>query len=184
MSSNTHVSLDSGILRSCAYSTFLVWRSGADYRVSAQARIFAKVSEGVRFARRRFGHYEVVDFLAVLFGYAISGERTLESFYERLRPFAVPFMALFERDRRSRVHFVVPLLQTSVFLRLVLFPFSGWLFDPSCLPSFPLFSLLFLLHSRRKEPILDNPRTSKQYLALQQPRWAIRRKSGKSTFSQ
>jgi hypothetical protein len=32
-------------------------------------------------------------------GYAISGERTLEEFYERLQPFAVPFMALFERDR-------------------------------------------------------------------------------------
>jgi hypothetical protein len=26
----------------------------------------------------------VIDFLAVLFGYAISGERTLEEFYERL----------------------------------------------------------------------------------------------------
>jgi hypothetical protein len=52
----------------------------------------------VRFARRRFGHYEVIDFLAILFGYAISGERTLEAFYESLQPFAVPFMALFERD--------------------------------------------------------------------------------------
>ena len=31
--------------------------------------------------------------------YAISGERTLEAFYERLQPFAGPFMALFERDR-------------------------------------------------------------------------------------
>ena len=61
--------------------------------------IFAKVSEGVRFARRRFGHYEVIDFLAVLFGYARSFERTLESFYERLRHFAVPFMALFGRDQ-------------------------------------------------------------------------------------
>jgi len=49
--------------------------------------------------RRRFGHYEAIDFLAVLFGYAISGERTLEKFYQRLRPVAVPFMALFERDR-------------------------------------------------------------------------------------
>jgi hypothetical protein len=49
--------------------------------------------------RRRFGRYEVIDFLAVLFGYAISGERTLEAFYEKLQPFAVPFMALFERDR-------------------------------------------------------------------------------------
>jgi hypothetical protein len=29
----------------------------------------------------------------------MSGERTLAAFYERLEPFAVPFMALFERDR-------------------------------------------------------------------------------------
>src|SRR5258707_15701765 len=35
-----------------------------------------KLSEGIRFARKRFGRYEIVDFLAVLFGYAISGERT------------------------------------------------------------------------------------------------------------
>ena len=61
--------------------------------------ILSKINERVRFARRRFGHFEVIDFVAVLFGYAISGERTLETFYERLLPFAVPFMALFERDR-------------------------------------------------------------------------------------
>jgi len=61
--------------------------------------MLAAISEQVRFARRRFGHYEVIDFLALLFGYAISGERTLEAFYERLQPFAVPFMALFERDQ-------------------------------------------------------------------------------------
>ncbi len=61
--------------------------------------VLDKISQGVRFARRRFGRYDVIDFLAVLFGYAISGERTLEEFYERLQPFAVPFMALFERDR-------------------------------------------------------------------------------------
>src|SRR5574340_749595 len=42
---------------------------------------------------------QLLDFLAVLFGYAISGERTLEAFYERLQPFAVPFMALFDRDQ-------------------------------------------------------------------------------------
>src|SRR5580693_4129206 len=57
--------------------------------------ILSKINEQVRFARKRFGHYEVIDFLAVLFGYAISGERTLEEFYQRLQPFAVPFMALF-----------------------------------------------------------------------------------------
>src|SRR2546430_12423969 len=61
--------------------------------------VLSKISEQVRFARKRFGHYEVIDFLAVLFGYAISGERTLEEFYERLQPFAGPFMALFERDQ-------------------------------------------------------------------------------------
>src|SRR5258707_14967048 len=61
--------------------------------------VLAKISEQVRFARRRFGRYEVIDFLAVLFGYAISGERTLQDFYEQLQPFAVPFMALFDRDQ-------------------------------------------------------------------------------------
>ncbi len=61
--------------------------------------ILTKISEHVRFARRRFGHYEVIDFVAVLFGDAISGEHSLEAFYERLQPFAVVFTALFERDR-------------------------------------------------------------------------------------
>ena len=61
--------------------------------------ILSKINEQVRFARRRFGRYEVIDFLAVLFGYAISGECTPEAFYERLQLFAVPFMALFGRDR-------------------------------------------------------------------------------------
>jgi hypothetical protein len=61
--------------------------------------VLRKINEQIRFARKRFGRYEVIDFLAVLFGYAISGERTLEEFYQRLQPFAVPFMALFERDQ-------------------------------------------------------------------------------------
>jgi len=61
--------------------------------------VLSKLSERVRFARRRFGRDVVIDFLAVLFGYAISGERTLEAFYQRLHPFAVPFMALFEPDQ-------------------------------------------------------------------------------------
>ena len=57
-----------------------------------------KICERVRFARRRFGRYEVLDFLAVLFGYAISGERTLQDFYEVVHPFASAFMALFGRS--------------------------------------------------------------------------------------
>ncbi|SRR6266699_5491348 len=46
--------------------------------------VLSAMAEQVRFARRRFGRYEVLDFVAVLLGYAISGERTLEAFYERL----------------------------------------------------------------------------------------------------
>ena len=61
--------------------------------------VLAALAEQVRFARRRFGRYEVIDFLAVLLGSAISGEQTLEACYERLRPFAAVFMALFGRER-------------------------------------------------------------------------------------
>jgi hypothetical protein len=61
--------------------------------------VLSKICERIRFARSCFGQYEVIDFLAVLFGYAISGECTLEAFYEALKPFACPFMALFGRDR-------------------------------------------------------------------------------------
>jgi hypothetical protein len=61
--------------------------------------VLATIEERVRFARRRFGHYDLIDFVVVLLGYAISGERTLEAFYERLQPFAAPFMALFGRER-------------------------------------------------------------------------------------
>ena len=58
-----------------------------------QHGVLTRSSERVCFARRRFGHDDVIDLLVVLFGSAISGERTLEAFYERLQPFATPFMA-------------------------------------------------------------------------------------------
>src|SRR5438105_7404512 len=61
--------------------------------------VLTAIEEQVRVARRRFGRYEVIDFVAVLFGYAGSSERTLEAFYERLQPWANAFMALFGRDR-------------------------------------------------------------------------------------
>ena len=57
------------------------------------------IQEQVRFARARFGQYKLIDFVAVLIGYILSGEPTLLAFYERLAPFAEPFMALFERSR-------------------------------------------------------------------------------------
>lgn len=52
----------------------------------------------VRFSRKRFGTYDTIDFMCVLIGYTLSGEATLKGFYERLHPFATPFMALFGRS--------------------------------------------------------------------------------------
>jgi len=57
------------------------------------------ITQRVRFARRRFGRYEVLDFVAVLLGYAISGERTLETFYQAVQPWEGPLMALFDREK-------------------------------------------------------------------------------------
>src|SRR5215472_9654969 len=54
-------------------------------------------AQQVRLVRGRFGCYEPIDFLGLLFGYAISGERTLSDFFERVEPFAAAFMALFGR---------------------------------------------------------------------------------------
>jgi hypothetical protein len=80
--------------------------------------VLSRIEERVRFARRRFGHYDLIDFAVVLIGYAISGECTLEAFYERLQPFAAPFMALFGRERlphRSTLsRFLATLDQASV----------------------------------------------------------------------
>jgi len=61
--------------------------------------VLSKISEQVRFARRRFGRGSRDRFSRGAFGYTISGERTLEAFYERLQPFAIPFMAFFDRDQ-------------------------------------------------------------------------------------
>ncbi len=68
-------------------------------QVLTHENILKAIAEEVRFARARFGHYDVIDFVGVLIGYAVSGEPTLLAFYERLAPFAEPFMALFGRDR-------------------------------------------------------------------------------------
>jgi hypothetical protein len=63
-----------------------------------QRGTLAAVAEHVRLARGRAGHYDVIDFVAVLLGYALSGEPTVEAFFDRLRHFADSFMALFGRD--------------------------------------------------------------------------------------
>jgi hypothetical protein len=80
--------------------------------------VLTAIEEQVHFARRRFGRYELIDFVAVLFGYTISGERTLEAFYERVQPWASPFMALFGREglpsRSALSRFLAALDQAAV----------------------------------------------------------------------
>jgi hypothetical protein len=56
------------------------------------------IEQQVRFARRRFGKYGVIDFVVVLIGYALSGEPTLEAFYDHVLPFAAPFDEDTEQD--------------------------------------------------------------------------------------
>jgi hypothetical protein len=61
--------------------------------------ILKTIQDQVRFARARFGQYDLIDFVVVLIGYAVSGEPTRQAFYERLSPFAEALMALFGRQR-------------------------------------------------------------------------------------
>jgi len=68
-------------------------------QVLSHTGLLKTIQEQVRFARARFGHYDLIDFVAVLIGFAVPGEPTLLAFYERLAPFAGPFMALFGRHR-------------------------------------------------------------------------------------
>src|SRR5438874_8741558 len=76
------------------------------------------IQEHVQFARARFGHYDTIDFVVVLIGYALSGEPTLKAFYARLLPFAEPFMALFGRQvlpsRSALSRFLAALDQATV----------------------------------------------------------------------
>lgn len=101
------------------------------------------IQEQVRFARARFGTYDLIDFAAVLIGYILSGEPTLLAFYERLAPFASPFMALFGRNQlphrstlsrflaaldQPTVEALRALFQNDLFARSP-FPSLGGLFD-------------------------------------------------------
>ena len=112
-------------------------------QIFAHTGILQTITEQVRFARARFGQYDLIDFVVVLIGYVLSGEPTLLAFYERLAPFAGPFMALFGRNRlphRSTLsRFLAALDQASVEALRTLFqkdllarkpfPSSGGLFD-------------------------------------------------------
>jgi len=76
------------------------------------------IQDHVQFARARFGEYDTIDFVVVLLGYAISGEPSLQSFYERLPPFAEVFMTLFDRhhlpSRSALSRFLASLNQATV----------------------------------------------------------------------
>ncbi len=80
--------------------------------------ILKAIQDQVRCARARFGHYDLIDCVAVLIGYAVAGEPTLLAFYERLVPCAEPFMALFGRHqlphRSTLSRFLAALDQASV----------------------------------------------------------------------
>ncbi len=54
----------------------------------AQRGILDAIGEQARLARGRAGHDEPIDVVALLLGYALSGEPTLEAFFDRLQPFA------------------------------------------------------------------------------------------------
>ncbi len=112
-------------------------------QVLAHTGILKAIAEQGRFARARFGHYDLLDFVAVLIGYVLSGEPTLLAFYERLAPFAGAFMALFGRNqlphRSTLSRFLAALDQTCVETLRTLFqkdllarkpfPSPGGLFD-------------------------------------------------------
>ena len=87
-------------------------------QVLTHTGILKAIQEQVRFARARFGYYDLIDFVVVLIGYGLSGEPTLHAFYEQLAPFAEPFMALFGRNqlphRSTLSRFLAALDQASV----------------------------------------------------------------------
>jgi len=87
-------------------------------QVLTHVGLFKAIQEHVQCARARFGQYDTMDFVVVLLGYALSGEATLQSFYERLAPFADVFMALFGRhhlpSRSALSRFLAALDQASV----------------------------------------------------------------------
>jgi len=87
-------------------------------QVLTHVGLLTTIQTHVQFARARFGTYDTIDFVVVLFGYALSGERTLTAFYERLSPFADVFMALFGRhrlpDRSTLSRFLSALDQATV----------------------------------------------------------------------
>lgn len=83
-----------------------------------QQGVLAAFQDQVRFARRRFGTYEVIDFVVMLLGYASSGAGTLKSYSERVQPFKAALMGLFGRaelpHRSTLSRFLAALTESAV----------------------------------------------------------------------
>ena len=96
----------------------LVWRNCLDQQVSSHSWYPQQDHRAGALCAEAFWPLRGDRFSRSPFGYAISGERTLEAFYERLQPFAIPFMALFERDqlpsRSALSRFLAALTETPI----------------------------------------------------------------------
>ncbi|WP_216368844.1 hypothetical protein [Dictyobacter arantiisoli] len=70
-------------------------------QVLTHTGLLKKIRDQVRFARARFGQYDLIDFVVVLIGYVVSGEPTLRiCFWPRCRSSLTSFLALFRFDYR------------------------------------------------------------------------------------
>src|SRR2546423_7645302 len=115
----THASLTIQVAPASVPSTpSWMGEEAAFAQVLTHVGLLTTIQTHVQFARARFGTYDTIDFVVVLFGYARSFERTLSAFYERLSPFADVFMALFGRhrlpDRSTLSRFLSALDQATV----------------------------------------------------------------------
>ena len=112
--------------------------------ILSQTGIISAIEDQVQFARARFGTYDTIDFVVVLFSYALSGEPTIAAFYDRLAPFVQEFLALFDRQhlpsRSALSRFLAALdektvealrtqFQSDLFERTTAFPTPGGLWD-------------------------------------------------------
>jgi hypothetical protein len=112
--------------------------------ILSQTGIISAIEDHVQFARARFGTYDTIDFVVVLFSYALSGEPTIAAFYDRLAPFVQEFLALFDRQhlpsRSALSRFLAALdektvealrtqFQSDLFERTTAFPTPGGLWD-------------------------------------------------------
>ncbi len=112
--------------------------------ILTQVGIISAIEDHVQFARARFGTYDTLNFVIILFSYALSGEPTIACFYKRLAPFTQEHLILFHRkqlpSRSALSRFLAALdektmealrtqFQSDLFGRTTSFPTAGGLWD-------------------------------------------------------